>query len=99
MSNYRCIPNGSFITHKQSCPTEWTVYKKNDNEFISTEQKKIYPSIYAFTVDHYKQERPDRVPGNNPWNECNFFNTDTQSWEYIRTLRATNTSYSNQVHI
>ena len=50
MSNYRCIPNGSFITHKQSCPTEWTVYKKNDNEFISTEQKKIYPSIYDICI-------------------------------------------------
>jgi len=88
ISNYTCIPNGTFITHKRSCTTEWIMYKISDTSFKCMNNNKIYPSINALTTDHYKQERPDRGSSNDAWIECKFLaDPDTQRWEYIHTLR------------
>ena len=100
MSNrHACIPDGTFIRHKKKCLTEWIVYKKSDTSFKCMNNNKIYPSINAFTVDHYRQERPDRVPANDAWKECKFLaEPNTQRWDYINTLRTRIQNPSVQWH-
>ena len=90
-----CIPNNTMIRHKGNCPNTRIVKKISSKIYFDHQNNKSYPSLYAFTSDHYRQERPDRGVSNNVWTECEFFIDDTLKWECINNLR---TNY-NQVHV
>ena len=60
--------DGQMITHKIPGHSIWVgVYNKQQNRIVCTNNGVSYKSINQFTVNHYRNGRPDRKENNNAW--------------------------------
>jgi hypothetical protein len=63
--------DGQLITHKIPDHSIWIgVYNKIQNRFVCINNGVSYRSLNQFTVNHYRNDRPDRKSDNNAWLEC-----------------------------
>ena len=63
--------DGQLIMHKIPGHSIWIgVYDKQLNRIVCTNNGVSYKSLNQFTVNHYRNERPDRKSDNNAWLEC-----------------------------
>ena len=63
--------DGQLIMHKIPGHSIWVgVYNKTLNRIVCTNNGVSYKSLNQFTVNHYRNYRPERVENNNAWLEC-----------------------------
>jgi len=72
-----CVKDGEPIKHtiksknKDQRKTWIVTYKKNNDTLVCGDS--LYHSLHQFSVNNYKNYRPDRTSENNSWTECKLY--------------------------